>query len=142
MYFGAPDLQVLIENNPLFHEYSYNDNRPDSISDEEWETRESDWEKAIGPDYIPSNHGWNIQLFNPKNILPTFNPNKIETIVFPDDNTMIQRLCETFEEDADIVKMVENINKKIKFIHDKKDFCNLLDFDTKKYRILKNRKIG
>ena len=137
MYFGPPDLQVLIENNPLFHEYSYDNYRPGSISDEEWKIRGFDWEKAIGPDYIPSNHGWNIQLFNPKDILPIFNPNKIETIVFPDDNTMIQRLCETFEEDTDIVKTTKIIDKKINFIHDKKIFCNLLGFNTKKHKISK-----
>ena len=137
MYFGAPDLQVFIEKNPLFHEYSYDDNRPDYISNKEWDIREANWEKAIGPDYIPSNHGWNIQLFNPKDILPIFNPNKIETIVFPDDNTMIQRLYETFKEDIDIVKMTKIINKKINFIHDKKIFCNLLGFNTEKHKISK-----
>ena len=55
----------------------------------------------------------------------------------PDDNTMIQRLCETFEEDTDIVKTTKIIDKKINFIHDKKIFCNLLGFNTKKHKIPK-----
>lgn len=131
IYYGAFDLQHLIKNNPLFREYSYDDNRPNNISDEEWKTRESDWEKAIGPDYIPSNHGWNVSLFDIKNLTPTINPNKIETIIFPDDNEMIQKLYKTYEEKSDIVKMTKNINTKINFIHDKKNFCNLLGYSTK-----------
>ena len=131
IYYGPFDLQHLIKNNPLFHEYSYDDNRPDNISNEEWKIREFDWEKAIGPDYIPSNHGWNVSLFNIKNITPIINPSKIDTIIFPDDNEMIQELCKTFEEKSNIAKMAKSINTKINFIHDKKDFCNLLGYNTK-----------
>ena len=36
--------------------------RPEGISEEEWNAREKSWDKMIGPDYIPARHGVKVEL--------------------------------------------------------------------------------
>ena len=66
MYFGNPDMRDFVTKMPCLSDYHYQNqtDQPASISDEEWEMRRRDWEKALGNDGVPSKHGMTIQLFN------------------------------------------------------------------------------
>lgn len=127
MYFGNTDIRRFIENHEMFEDYHYQNqcDKPDNISDKEWDKRESDWNTAIGQDYIPANHGWQVQLFNTENIIPIFNPNRIETIMFPTDENMTKILAKTFDKSVSEKDIDEAIKAKISFIHTKEDFCKL-----------------
>lgn len=46
--------------------------KPDTISEEEWNIRCMDWRKAIGPDYVPCKHGFCVELFDINNVFPKF----------------------------------------------------------------------
>ncbi len=66
MYFGSDDGRDVIKHLPWLSDYHYQNqtDAPKGISDEEWELRRQTWEKAIGPDYRPINHGMEIKLFD------------------------------------------------------------------------------
>lgn len=129
MYFGNTDIRKFIENHEIFEDYHYQNqcDKPDDISDEEWDKRESDWNDAIGPDYIPANHGWQVRLFNTENIMPIFNPNRIDTIMFPTDENMTKILAKTFDKSMAEEEINKIIKTKISFIHTKEDFCKLFE---------------
>lgn len=59
MFFGSYHYERFIMQNENFSDYHYQNqtDQPEDISDEEWKQREKDWDEAIGPDYIPVNHG-------------------------------------------------------------------------------------
>ena len=59
MFFGSYRYEKYILQNDNFSDYHYQNqtDRPEDISDEEWQQREKYWDEAIGPDYIPINHG-------------------------------------------------------------------------------------
>ena len=129
MYFGNTDIRRFIENHEMFEDYHYQNqcDKPDDISDKEWDKRESDWNDAIGTDYIPANHGWQVQLFNTETILPIFNPKRIKTIVFPTDENMIKILANIFDKSMSKKDIDKAIKAKISFIHTKEDFCKLFE---------------
>lgn len=129
MYFGNVDIRRFIENHDMFEDYHYQTQcpKPDNISDEEWNIRASDWTDAIGPNFIPANHGWQVQLFNTETILPIFNPKRIENIVFPTDENMTKILANTFDKSLSEKAIDETIRAKISFIHTKEDFCKLFE---------------
>lgn len=65
MYFGDPTYRSVIEDDhEHYADYHYQNqcDRPERITDEEWEQRSKDWEKAIGPDYVPARHGLTFSL--------------------------------------------------------------------------------
>lgn len=64
MYFGNEELQKIVERQPYIQEYHYQNqsDRLECISKEKWNIRKTDWEKAIGPDYIPKYHGFSVSL--------------------------------------------------------------------------------
>lgn len=130
MYFGMPEIRRFIENHPMFRDYHYQNqcDKPDDISDEDWSKRESDWEKAIGPDYFPLHHGFAVQLFDAENILPVFNPGNIKTISFPDDDRMIKQLYKTFDKNTSSDEIDACIRNKITFIHSKEELCKCMGF--------------
>lgn len=66
MAFGNQDFIDIIRKQPWLSDYHYQNqtDAPHGISDEEWEERKRTWNKAIGPDYIPANHGMEIKLFD------------------------------------------------------------------------------
>ena len=59
MFFSSYRYEKYILQNDNFSDYHYQNqtDQPEDISDEEWEQRKKDWDEAIGPDYIPINHG-------------------------------------------------------------------------------------
>ncbi len=64
LYYGEKrELQEILESFPFVQEYIFQNqtDKPDEISDEEWEQREKDWEDAI-IDYVPANHGFTVKL--------------------------------------------------------------------------------
>ena len=69
LYYGEKDnfRKILNEQNFIM-EYHYQNqtDKPEKISNEEWEQRKKDWEEAI-IDYIPSNHGFTFNLVNSDN---------------------------------------------------------------------------
>lgn len=87
MFFGNPMLRDYLESRHDFltdYHYQNQTDRPEDISEEEWNLREKDWDKAIGPDYIPIQHGFAVDLFNTDNIMPIFVPSKMEPVPLPD----------------------------------------------------------
>ena len=73
-FFGSKDIQNYLENTGHFDDYHYQNQceRPDTISEEEWNIRCMDWRKAIGPDYVPCKHGFCVELFDINNVFPKF----------------------------------------------------------------------
>lgn len=66
MYFGRDEFLDIILSHNFLSDYHYQNqtDKPNNISTEEWNQRYKDWDKAIGPDYIPINHGVTLNLFN------------------------------------------------------------------------------
>ncbi len=64
MYFGNHDIFREINIMEYFDDYHYQNqtDRPEEISNEEWDKRKKDWDEAIGPDYIPADHGFTKEL--------------------------------------------------------------------------------
>lgn len=64
MTFGNSFLNDTLVNNLNLDDYHYQNqtDKPDNISSKAWETRRKTWHKAIGPDYVPINHGFEFNL--------------------------------------------------------------------------------
>lgn len=64
MTFGNSLLNDTLVNNLNLDDYHYQNqtDKPDNISSKAWETRRKTWHKAIGPDYVPINHGFEFNL--------------------------------------------------------------------------------
>ena len=64
LVFGNDELTEVVKNQPWLRDYHYQNQTdcPANISEEEWEQRRKDWDEAIGPDYLPVNHGMEIKL--------------------------------------------------------------------------------
>ncbi|MEE3344693.1 MAG: hypothetical protein VZS44_11405, partial [Bacilli bacterium] len=119
--------------NKYFEDYHYQNqtDKPDYITDEEWEKRKEDWDKAIGSDYIPIRHGLTINLFDIEDI-------KWELKLLSNINT------------DTIMKEVENNHKsRVKLIFqtikkpfDGKTISEYFDWlDTDEYKKWKNEQI-
>ena len=71
MFFGdCSYYKILFEDTENIADYHYQNqtDRPDGISAAEWKRRAKDWDKAIGPDYIPLNHGMEFTLLDYNNV--------------------------------------------------------------------------
>lgn len=99
MFFGDHEIRNYLESTNYFVDYHYQNqcDRPENISESEWNRRCKDWDKAIGPDYIPSHHGWSVDLFDADNSLPVFSPenNKKYQLNFPEIDSCVKSLRET-----------------------------------------------
>lgn len=105
MFFGNPMLRNYLESRPDFltdYHYQNQTDRPEDISDTEWNLREKDWDKAIGPDYIPSQHGFAVDLFNTENIMPIFVPSKVEPVPLPDIGHQMYDIRDTLNSISDV----------------------------------------
>ena len=88
MYFGSSEGQKILEECGYVSDYHYQNqtDRPDNILEKEWKQRAMDWENAIGPDYIPINHGFTVKLCNTNKIpffrdaIDDWNPQKEENL--------------------------------------------------------------
>lgn len=98
MYFGDEIVRKYLETKTdYFSDYHYQDqtDRPENISESEWKHRCADWDKAIGPDYIPSHHGWSVELFDAENSVPLFSPTEeIFEFNFPSIDDAVTHLRE------------------------------------------------
>ena len=67
---GITFYKILFEDTENIADYHYQNqtDEPDNISDAEWKRRAKDWDKAIGPDYIPLNHGMEFTLLDYDNV--------------------------------------------------------------------------
>jgi len=99
MYFGNPDFFQEC-NFSFLSDYHYQNqcDKPEDISDEEWDKRKNDWDKAIGPDYIPAKHGFAVELFNKEWDFGITNFKKIKKEFYPTMEQRIKRIIETFDE--------------------------------------------
>lgn len=98
MFFGNPMLRDYLESRHDFlidYHYQNQTDQPDDISDAEWHVREKDWDKAIGPDYIPSQHGFAVDLFNTDNVMPIFEPSKVEPVPMPNVERQMREIRDT-----------------------------------------------
>ena len=71
MFFGDYSYyKILFEDTENIADYHYQNqtDKPDDVSDAEWRRRTKDWDKAIGPDYIPLNHGMEFTLLDYNNV--------------------------------------------------------------------------
>lgn len=71
MFFGdCSYYDILFDDTENIVDYHYQNqtDKPDNISDAEWKRRAKDWDRAIGPDYIPLNHGMEFTLLDYSNI--------------------------------------------------------------------------
>ena len=59
MVFAGREFYDYLENQPELEDYHYQNqtDKPDEISSRAWSKRRDDWDRAIGPDYVPINHG-------------------------------------------------------------------------------------
>lgn len=66
MTFGNPLIAGSLVVNLDLEDYHYQNqtDRPKNISAKAWNTRRKTWDKAIGPDYVPINHGFEFDLVN------------------------------------------------------------------------------
>ena len=64
LVFGNEDLTEIVKKQSWLRDYHYQNqtDAPANISDEEWAERKKTWDAAIGPDYLPVNHGMEITL--------------------------------------------------------------------------------
>lgn len=67
---GNPLLKDFLVNSLNLEDYHYQNqyDRPKEVSEEEWEERKLAWDEAIGPDYIPQNHGFIFKLVDPEGL--------------------------------------------------------------------------
>ena len=65
LYAEKDIFKEIVESKPFISEYMYQNqtDKPDCISDEEWDERKKDWEEAI-IEGIPANHGFTVSLVN------------------------------------------------------------------------------
>lgn len=154
MYFGNYKIQQYLVDQPDFlQDYHYQNmtDRPDDISESAWEKREQDWDEAIGPDYIPKQHGFAIELFDTNNVMGIFSPSKVKPVQLPDLQSQIRSVSHSasishiegyqeaqkynrwltfFDSEpykkwfSDYTKMVQ---EKCKFITDFDEFCKLVE---------------
>lgn len=99
MLFGDTEIMNIITSNLPLSDYHYQNqfDKPDDISDEEWLKRESDWYDAIGPDYVPSNHGFIYNFFDSYNLVP-FSKNQLIKDYLQDDLTRINSIIDKLDD--------------------------------------------
>lgn len=114
MYFGGNTYQQYIVNQPEVEDYHYQNqtDRPEEISKSAWERRALNWDIAIGPDYVPCNHGISVQFINKSDIeFSIFNKyikaKNISNESFPTLDERAERLLDYFD---DYPNPPENIN--------------------------------
>ena len=98
MYFGNDKVRYMLESTKYFKKFFYQNStdRPENISEKEWNYRLETWEKALAPDYIPINYGFQVQLFDTKHIMYT---KDLSGIDLPSPETMINVLKGTYKEE-------------------------------------------
>ena len=101
LYFGNHKARAIIENDPNILDYHYQNqtDRPEYITEQEWNQRREDWNQAIGPDYVPSYHGFMVNLFNSDEAFTLYD-NRFE-LSLPTEEKMIKELrgtCRSIEE--------------------------------------------
>lgn len=64
LLFGNNNLQKIVKNTLPLEDYHYQNStdKPENITTRDWNLRRITWDKALSPDYIPSNHGFNVKL--------------------------------------------------------------------------------
>ena len=105
MFFGSPMLRDYLESHHDFltdYHYQNQTDRPENIPEEEWNLREKDWDKAIGPDYIPIQHGFSAELFNTDSIMPIFVPSEVEPVPLPNIEHQMRGIRDTLSSISDV----------------------------------------
>lgn len=102
MYFGNDKVRYMLESTKYLKKFFYQNSTecPENISEKEWNYRLETWEKALAPDYIPINHGFQVQLFDTKHIMYT---KDLSGIDLPSPETMINGLKGTYKEEEHLL---------------------------------------
>ena len=68
-FYGTSSLEQILEKEPDIEEYHYQNqsDMPEDMSEEEWEQRRIDWERAM-PSGIPAKNGFGVELIVPTDI--------------------------------------------------------------------------
>lgn len=105
LYFGDNEYCNYIENQNIVQDYHYQNqtDRPNNISKAAWKTRCKNWNIAIGPDYIPSNHGISANFINVDDIeFSIFNKylktNNITEDLFPSIEQRVKFVIKFFDD--------------------------------------------
>lgn len=115
MIFAGNEFYNYLANQPELKDYHYQNqtDKPDEISKKAWDRRRDDWDKAIGPDYIPINHGLSITLLDPESsngmcfiTNSILHDMKNHAELMPDIDRRAKKIAETFENpDKDLSSM-------------------------------------
>ena len=127
MIFGGKDVMTYMTTQPELSDYHYQNqtDKPDEISDEEWDMRKDDWDNAIGYDYIPSHHGLSLELFDVESSMSTsIVGNKIvhdplsAPELIPDVSCRARKIAETYDDypNQKILK-TNNTSEIMKYLH-------------------------
>ena len=71
VYFGDRKYIPIIESSGYFKEFQYQNHidKPNNITEQEWNYRKECWAKALAPDFIPYNHGFSFKFIDLNDIV-------------------------------------------------------------------------
>lgn len=103
MMFGNQQFinYIAEKDNVVDYHYQNQSDRPKNIKKDAWTRRLFAWDKAIGPDYVPMNHGLSANFINTEDIQFGImnNYTRIKNIreeLFPDMEHRIESILDTF----------------------------------------------
>jgi len=142
MIFGDRDYFNHFYNNELLKDYHYQNqtDRPEGITAAEYRQRDKDWEKAIGPDYIPINHGLGFTLLNYSDGTGQLQFKMIKqdlthTVQFEPGKTCVKKAFESVVKDYTRRTRIIRESMNCPLLKDCKTYSDFLDIkDTKQYK--------
>jgi len=91
VFTESNEMRELFLNHPNIEEFYYWDNtdHPDGMSEEDWSEREMRWREAIGPDWVPANHGETIEVTA---LIPQYKLDEIQLVEIGFDSRVCSRV--------------------------------------------------
>lgn len=102
VYSGNSSIIPILEQQKYLSDFQYwnNTDRPEEISEKDWEKRYHLWEKAIGPEYFLPDHGFMVNLYDTSmELFRTNFPFYKESV--PDYDDILYRLMNTLYPDIE-----------------------------------------
>ena len=112
VYSGNSSIIPILEQQKYLSDFQYwnNTDRPEEISEKDWEERYHLWEKAIGPEYFLPDHGFMVNLYDTSMELFRSNfPFYKESV--PDYDDILYRLMNTLYPDIEGDQWEDKWNK-------------------------------
>ena len=87
LYFGDNAYLDIINNSKYFEDFHYQNqhDKPTDITEEEWNYRRDCWDKALAPDFTPTNHGFLFKVIE-------LNDMDLQTKLFLDKDLLTESL--------------------------------------------------